>query len=51
MIHTLPASNIDFRFDMSLFGTSNGRDSKFRDIISQDLGFRDLNVRDSGFWV
>ena len=51
MIHTLPASNIDFRFDRSLFGTSNGRDSGFRDIISRDSGFRNLNDRDSGFGV
>ena len=51
MIHTLPASNIDFRFDRSLFGTSNGRDSGFTDIISRDSGFRDLNARDSGFGV
>ena len=48
MIHTLPASNIDFRFDRSLFGTSNGRDSGFRDLNGRDSGFGVFNVRDSG---
>ena len=51
VIHSLPASNIDFRFDRSLFGTSKGRDSGFRDIISRDSGIRDLDGWDSGFGV